>query len=183
MEKSNIIISIIIVICIAAGVTAYGLTSDDNGIFKSLQGIGTNTHGTGTGIGNNTTITNDNNGNGGSEGVSPYGTGDSPYGGSFYYNSANSGGISDSGSQTQQNNPTPSNSNNDNTQPSDSGQLPADYNDVAYIITTDNEDGTYTITYYNRYNDNIGYHTFGPGFDEGGGGAPIGNYTPYTDGS
>lgn len=173
MEKSNIIISIIIVICIAAGVTAYGLTSDDNGIFKSLQGIGTNTHG--TGIGNNSTnvSTNDTSGSGGSGGISQYGTGDSPYGSSFYYGSSDNGGSSnggssDSGTVNQQDNPVPP-AIDDNTNNGDSGIK--DYS-VAYAITTDNGDGTYTVTYYNVYDQAIGFHTYGDNIDEGGGGAP-----------
>ena len=40
MEKSNMIISIIIVLCIAAGVTAYGVTNSNNGFFKTLQEVG-----------------------------------------------------------------------------------------------------------------------------------------------
>ncbi|MCQ2964072.1 MAG: PepSY domain-containing protein [archaeon] len=38
LDNSNIIISIIIVLCIAAGVTAYSLTNDDN-VFTDLEGI------------------------------------------------------------------------------------------------------------------------------------------------
>ncbi|KZX15441.1 hypothetical protein MBCUT_15290 [Methanobrevibacter cuticularis] len=41
MKNSNIIISVIIVLCIAAGVTAYGLTNQDNGILTSLPGFST----------------------------------------------------------------------------------------------------------------------------------------------
>lgn len=39
MEKSNVIISIIIVVCIAAAVAAYGLTNSDNAIFSKLGGV------------------------------------------------------------------------------------------------------------------------------------------------
>lgn len=39
MDNSNIIISIIIVLCIAAGVTAYSLTNDGDNIFTNLQGV------------------------------------------------------------------------------------------------------------------------------------------------
>ncbi len=39
MDNSNIIISIIIVLCIAAGVTAYSLTNDSDNVFTNLQGI------------------------------------------------------------------------------------------------------------------------------------------------
>ena len=38
MEHSNIIISVIVVLCIAAGVTAYGLTNPDN-VFSDLAGF------------------------------------------------------------------------------------------------------------------------------------------------
>ena len=179
MEKSNIIISIIIVICIAAGVTAYGLTSDDNGVFKSLQGIGTNTHG--TGIGNNSTnvnTTNDISGNGGSGGISPYGTGDSPYGSNFYYGTSDNGGSDnggsgDSGTSNQQT-PIIDDNNNNNNNNDDTGIK--DYS-IAYTITTDNGDGTYTVTYYNVYDQSIGFHTYGNNTDEGGGGAPDHPYT------
>ncbi len=39
MDNSNIIISIIIVLCIAAGVTAYGISEGDNAIFNDLTGF------------------------------------------------------------------------------------------------------------------------------------------------
>lgn len=39
MDKSNIIISIIIVICIAAGVAAYGITNSENPIFSNLNSL------------------------------------------------------------------------------------------------------------------------------------------------
>ena len=56
MDKSNIIISIIIVLCIAAAVTAYGITNTDNPIFSNLSSMGANN--AGHGIGNNTTLGN-----------------------------------------------------------------------------------------------------------------------------
>ena len=58
MDKANIIISIIIVLCIAAAVTAYGLTNSNNPIFSDLSSMGSNDD-TGDGLGNNTTITNE----------------------------------------------------------------------------------------------------------------------------
>ncbi len=57
MDKANIIISIIIVLCIAAAVTAYGITNSDNPIFSDLSSMGANDN-TEDGIGNNTTLNN-----------------------------------------------------------------------------------------------------------------------------
>ncbi|WP_407421899.1 endoglucanase [Methanobrevibacter sp.] len=53
MDKANIIISIIIVLCVAAAVAAYGLTNNDNPIFSGLSSMSSNT---GSGIGNNSTV-------------------------------------------------------------------------------------------------------------------------------
>ena len=39
MDNSNIIISVIIVLCIAAGVTAYGISEGDNAVFSDLAGF------------------------------------------------------------------------------------------------------------------------------------------------
>lgn len=39
MDNSNIIISIIIVLCIAAGVTAYGISEGNNAVFNDLTGF------------------------------------------------------------------------------------------------------------------------------------------------
>ena len=55
MEKSNLIISIIIVLCIAAAVAAYGLTNNQGAIFSDLASMGSNSGNGGHGIGNNTT--------------------------------------------------------------------------------------------------------------------------------
>lgn len=55
MDKSNIIISIIIVICIAAGVAAYGITNNENPIFSNLNSLDSGSGDSGNGIGNNTT--------------------------------------------------------------------------------------------------------------------------------
>jgi hypothetical protein len=57
MDKSNIIISIIIVLCIAAAVTAYGITNSDNPLFSNLSSMGASDN-AGNGIGNNTTLSN-----------------------------------------------------------------------------------------------------------------------------
>lgn len=39
MDNSNIIISVIIVLCIAAGVTAYGISEGNNAVFNDLTGF------------------------------------------------------------------------------------------------------------------------------------------------
>ena len=57
MDKANLIISIIIVLCIAAAVTAYGITNSDNPIFSDLSSMNSNDD-TGDGLGNNTTLEN-----------------------------------------------------------------------------------------------------------------------------
>ena len=54
MDNSSIIISVVIVLCIAAGVTAYGLTNDSNNVFNDLSGFTPDDAGN-TGIGNNST--------------------------------------------------------------------------------------------------------------------------------
>ena len=54
MDNSSIIISVVIVLCIAAGVTAYGLTNDSNSVFNDLSGFTPDDQGN-TGIGNNST--------------------------------------------------------------------------------------------------------------------------------
>ena len=53
MDKANIIISIIIVLCVAAAVAAYGLTNNDNPIFSGLSSMSSNP--AGSGVGNNST--------------------------------------------------------------------------------------------------------------------------------
>ncbi|WP_409200351.1 endoglucanase [Methanobrevibacter sp. DSM 116169] len=81
MEKSNIIISVIIVLCIAAGVTAYGLTNPDNEIFSSLPELDGEGGSGSEGAGNSTNVSNSNggsvaaSGNGKGSGVGT-GTGD-----------------------------------------------------------------------------------------------------------
>ena len=102
MDKANIIISIIIVICVAAAVAAYGITNSDNPIFSNLPSMAGNDN-PGTGTGNNTTHLNNtgstattsgssgsNSGSGGSSSGSNSGSG-SDSGGSSY----NNGGSSD----------------------------------------------------------------------------------------
>ena len=54
MDNTSILISVVIVLCIAAGVTAYGLTNDKNTVFNDLSGFTPDEQGN-TGIGNNST--------------------------------------------------------------------------------------------------------------------------------
>lgn len=68
MDNSNIIVSVIIVLCIAAGVTAYGLTHDTSGIMNSLSGFtpsSSSSSGNGPGDNNtNVSTSSDHNSNG-----------------------------------------------------------------------------------------------------------------------
>ena len=95
MDKANIIISIIIVLCIAAAVAAYGITNSDNPIFSDLSSMGANDD-TDDGLGNNTTDEN----NGTEITASPSSSGGIASGGSGSVNSggSSSGSSSSSGS-------------------------------------------------------------------------------------
>lgn len=93
MEKSNIIISVIIVICIAAGVTAYGLTNQDNAFFSELPGLDGSNSGDGKG---NATNSSSNSGSSSSGSNSGVGTG-----------SGSSSGSGSNNLQTQPSNPQP----------------------------------------------------------------------------
>ena len=95
MDKANIIISIIIVLCIAAAVAAYGITNSDNPIFSDLSSMSGNGN-NGNGLGNNTTknVTN-------ASVASTSGSGSSDSGsGSGSYDSGYSSGSSSSGSSS-----------------------------------------------------------------------------------
>ena len=87
MDNSNIIISVIIVLCIAAGVTAYGISEGDNAVFNDLTGFSPDSSSSGdNGIGN---LFNDG---------SNDGTGDtSSNGGSSSSGSGSSGGTNSNG--------------------------------------------------------------------------------------
>ena len=101
MDNSNIIISVIIVLCIAAGVTAYGISEGDNAVFTDLSGFSPDSSNSGSdGIGN-ASMNNSNNGsgslisapaNGGSTGSGGSGSGGSGSG------SGGSGGSGSGGS-------------------------------------------------------------------------------------
>ena len=101
MDKANIIISIIVVLCIAAAVAAYGITNSDNPIFSDLSSMGANDDG--NGLGNNSTLTNGTNSstaiaNGGSSVSSGSGSSSSSSGSSSGSHSGSSSSGSSSGS-------------------------------------------------------------------------------------
>ena len=92
MDHANIIISVIVVLCIAAGVTAYGLTNPDNA-FSDLAGFTPSADSlasAGNGLGNNTTQATDSNSAGSSSNGQPSSNSGS--------NVANSGSGSNGGS-------------------------------------------------------------------------------------
>ena len=114
MDKANIIISIIIVLCIAAAVAAYGITNSDNPIFSDLSSMGANDD-TGNGIGNNN-ITQPSSvaTTSGSSGSTESGSGSGSSSGSSSSSSSSSGSSSNGGS---------SDSGNSNSGSSSSTQL------------------------------------------------------------
>ena len=90
MDKSNLIISIIIVLCIAAAVAAYGIINNQDAVFSDLASMNSGSGNGGNGIGNNTTQ------NGTSTSSDGSGSGGSSSGG----NGAGSGSGSSSGSSS-----------------------------------------------------------------------------------
>ncbi len=106
MEKSNLIISIIIVVCIAAGVAAYGITNSDNVIFSNLAGVGSDSGNNGLGSGNNSSGINVETGSGSSSGTGSgsghgSGTGSGSGSGQGSGTGSGSGGSKPSPSQTK----------------------------------------------------------------------------------
>ena len=92
------IISIIVVLCIAAAVAAYGLTNSDNPIFSDLSSMGSNDN-SGNGAGNITAhnATNPSSSGSSSSGSSGTGTGTSSNGGSGNGGGSHNGGGSNGG--------------------------------------------------------------------------------------
>lgn len=86
MEKESLIISIIIVVCIAAAVAAYGITNGDNPVFSDLTSMGANDN-DGSGVGNGTHANSTNSTSGGS---SDGGSGGAGSGSSYSADSSNS---------------------------------------------------------------------------------------------
>ena len=97
MEKSNIVITIIIVLCIATAVAAYGIINNPNAMFSDLASMGSGS-GNGHGPGNNTTqVKNPASSGSGSSGS---GSGGGSSGGSGGGSSGGSGGGSGGGSSS-----------------------------------------------------------------------------------
>ncbi len=93
MDKANIIISIIVVLCIAAAVAAYGITNSDSPIFSDLSSMSSSDD-AGNGIGNISSL---NNGTGSSVATTTSSSG-STGSGSSGSSSGGSGSGSGSGS-------------------------------------------------------------------------------------
>ena len=107
MDKSNIIISIIIVICIAAGVAAYGITNSEIPVFSNLNSVDSGSGDSGNGIGNNTTHHDSQSTNSHGSGNGGTGSGSGVSSGSGSGSSSSSGSGSGSGSG-RGHHPTPS---------------------------------------------------------------------------
>ena len=116
MDKANIIISIIIVLCIAAAVAAYGITNSDSPIFSDLSSMGSNDD-TGNGIGNNSSIDTQSNsvattgGSQSSTGSGSSSSGSSSSGGSSSGSSSSGSSSSSSGSSSSSSSGSSSKSN------------------------------------------------------------------------
>lgn len=91
MDKANIIISIIVVLCIAAAVAAYGITNSDSPIFSDLSSMSASND-AGSGVGNISSL---NNGTGSSVATTSSSSGSS---GSSSSGSSSSGGSGSGGS-------------------------------------------------------------------------------------
>ena len=94
MDNSNIIISVIIVLCIAAGVTAYGISEGDNAVFNDLTGFSPDSSSSGSN-GINDIFGTDANGGAGASGSSGSSSGNNGAGGGT--SSGGSGSGSGSG--------------------------------------------------------------------------------------
>ncbi|WP_407380322.1 endoglucanase [Methanobrevibacter sp.] len=104
MDKANLIISIIIVLCIATAVAAYGIINNQDAVFSDLASMDSGSGSSGSGgIGNNTTHTGTSTGSGsgsssgGSGSSSGTGSGSGTGGGSGSGSGGGSGGGSGSG--------------------------------------------------------------------------------------
>jgi hypothetical protein len=156
LDKSNIIISIIIVLCIAAAVTAYGITNSDNPIFSNLSSMGAND--AGNGLGNNTTLSNHSSSVATTTGSSSSGdgSGSSDYSDSGSSDSSSSSSSSDSGSSSNSDDNGGSNDDNggSNTQMSysDAKAIAADaiLEDGCYAGDGYYSDGLWFFTIYDK---------------------------------
>ena len=160
VDNSNIIISVIIVLCIAAGVTAYGISEGDNAVFTDLSGFSPDSLNSGNdGIGN-ASIDNSNNGSGslisapansgGSSGSGSGSSGSSSGSGSGSSGSSSSSGSGSSGSSSS----SGSGSSGGGSQTTDIGydaslqKAQSLAGDAAFVSSSDA--GTYRIFYFKK---------------------------------
>ena len=122
MDNSNIIISVIIVLCIAAGVTAYGISEGDNAVFSDLTGFSPADSPSGdNGIGNNSTDGGD--GSSISTGATGTTTGSGSTGASSGSGGSGSTGVSSNGGSGSGNGNGNNNNNNNNNNPAPSNKI------------------------------------------------------------
>ncbi len=155
MEKSNIIISIIIVLCIAAAVAAYGITNSDNPIFSDLSSM--QGKDTGHGLGNNSSI---NKTNGSSSVASTAGSAGSSSSDSGYSDGGSSSGSdsSDYSSSSSSSSNSNSNSYSSDSSSSSSSGTSLSYSDAQSIAAgAVSEPGCYAGGGY--YSDGYWYFT------------------------
>jgi hypothetical protein len=161
LEKENIIISIIIVLCIAAAVAAYGITNSDSPIFSDLSSMSASDKNPGSGVGN---ITSTHNGSGSSV-ASTHGS--SSGSGSSSSGSDSGTGTSDSGTGTSDSGSGSSNSgSNDNggNSPNQESTTSLSYSDAQSIADSSvSQDGCYAGNVY--YSEGYWYATI---YDENG---------------
>ena len=165
MEKSNMIISVIIVLCIAAGVTAYGLSNPDNGVFKSLQEIASNDGSSGQGLGN---VSNgSNSGNGSATTGTASGSGSGSGSGTGTGSGSSSGSGSGNGNSAGTNTGSSSGSGSD----SDSGSTDSGSGSGSgsYSETIDTGDGILTRYYENGESTGYKYDDYNGNNIEGAG--------------
>ncbi|ADC47915.1 hypothetical protein mru_2065 [Methanobrevibacter ruminantium M1] len=184
MDNSNIIISVIIVLCIAAGVTAYGISEGDNAVFSDLTGFSPSSTDSGdTGIGN--TTGNNSQGGGITAGQTNVATntGGSSSGGSSGSGSSGSGSGSGSGSSGSGGSSSGNGGGNTNPSPSPSKISAAQAKNIAagaiaeegaYISSVSDTGSAYVCYISNAEGTNVGYITvsYGGAIIEGAGGAP-----------
>ena len=151
MNNSNIIVSIIIVLSIAAGVTVYGLNEGDNAVFSDLTGFTPASSDSGSnGLGD--LISNDSNQqNSGMNGVSsPSSSGSSSNGGSGS-GSSSSGGSGSGGSGSSGGSQTPTKISSSQAKSIASGFIEED---GAYVSNV-KDDGSMYICYISDANGEV----------------------------
>lgn len=155
MDNSNIIISVIIVLCIAAGVTAYGISEGDNAVFTDLSGFSPDSSNSGdNGIGN-TSVDNSNNGSGSIISAPNSGSSSSSgSGGSSGSGSGSGSGGNSGGSGTNSGGSGGNGGGSNNTQPQDIGydacyqKAVSMANGATFLSAT--ESGDYRIFYFRK---------------------------------